>query len=78
MTIVLLGSSALISWKFLTEASLTRPLKFRHQHRKVSFQCGGLFLNSMPLGDEKDEDLRGLTGNWGSVCEGVGVAGAIC
>ena len=26
------------SWKFLTEASLTRPRKLRHQQRNVSFQ----------------------------------------
>ena len=77
MTIVLLGSSALINWKFFTDASFTLPLKLRHQQRSVSFQWGALFLSSTPLGEEKEEDLRGLTGNWGSVCEAVGVAGAI-
>ncbi len=33
------------SWKFLTEASLTRPRKLRHQQRSVSFQWGALFIS---------------------------------
>mmetsp|Transcript_40755 Transcript_40755/g.96925 ORF Transcript_40755/g.96925 Transcript_40755/m.96925 type:complete len:270 (+) Transcript_40755:293-1102(+) len=38
------GSVRFISWKFLTLASLTRPPKLRHQHCRISCQCGGTFL----------------------------------
>lgn len=81
MTIALLGSSALISWKFFTDASFTLPRKFRHQQRKVSFQCGGLFCSSTPFWEGSREGLRGVAGDWESVCEGVGgpgVIGATC
>ena len=36
------------TWKFFTEASLTLPLKLRHQHRRPSFQCGALFFSPTP------------------------------
>lgn len=34
------------SWKFLTEATVTRPLKFRHQHWRCSCHLGDLFRNT--------------------------------
>ena len=48
MTMVLVGSVDAMSWKFLTEASFTRPRKLRHQQRRLSFQCGGLLRSSTP------------------------------
>lgn len=33
------------TWKFLTEASFTRPRKFRHQHLRPEFQVGALFCS---------------------------------
>lgn len=63
MTIVLFGSSALINWKFLTEANFTRPRKFKHQHRKVSFQCGALFWSCTPFCEGLREGLDGVTGD---------------
>uniref|UniRef100_A0A2P2JYW1 Tubby-like F-box protein n=1 Tax=Rhizophora mucronata TaxID=61149 RepID=A0A2P2JYW1_RHIMU len=39
------GSTAATSWKFLTEATVTRPLKFRHQHCSCSCHLGALFFN---------------------------------
>lgn len=48
MTMVFVGSVDAMSWKFLTEASLTRPRKLRHQQRRLSFQWGGLFRSSTP------------------------------
>ena len=77
MTMALFGSSALISWKFFTDANFTLPRKFKHQQRKVSFQCGGLFCSSTPFWDWDMEGLRGVAGDWKSVCEGVGVPGVI-
>ena len=41
------ASSSLASWKFFTLASLTLPLKFRHQHRSCSFQWGALLIMVM-------------------------------
>ena len=40
------GLAASTSWKFLTLANLTRPLKLRHQHLRFSFQWGALFSSS--------------------------------
>lgn len=77
MTMALLGSSALISWKFFTDASFTLPRKFKHQQRKVSFQCGALFCSSTPFWDGDTEGLHGVAGDWESVCEGVGVPGVV-
>ena len=48
MTMVCMSFSH-TSWKFLTLASLTRPLKLRHQHRSCSFQWGALFTMVMLL-----------------------------
>jgi len=41
------GSTAATSWKFLTEATVTRPLKFRHQHCSCSCHLGALFFSTM-------------------------------
>jgi hypothetical protein len=48
MAMALVGSDAETSWKFFTEASLTRPRKLRHQQRRLSFQCGGLLRSCAP------------------------------
>jgi len=40
------GSALATSWKFLTEATVTRPLKFRHQHCSCSCHLGALFLRT--------------------------------
>lgn len=34
------------SWKFFTEATVTRPLKLRHQHCSCSCHLGPLFLST--------------------------------
>lgn len=38
--------TAATSWKFLTEATVTRPLKFRHQHCNCSCHRGDLFCST--------------------------------
>lgn len=38
------GCVAAISWKFFTEATVTRPRKFKHQHCNCSCHLGALFL----------------------------------
>ena len=48
MAMALVGSATEMSWKFLTEASFTRPRKLRHQQRRLSFQCGGLLRSCTP------------------------------
>lgn len=40
------GWFAAMSWKFLTDATVTRPLKFKHQHWSCSCHLGGLFLST--------------------------------
>lgn len=40
------GPTAATSWKFLTEATVTRPLKFKHQHCSCSCHLGALFLRT--------------------------------
>lgn len=40
------GSKAATSWKFFTEATVTRPLKLRHQHCNCSCHLGALFLRT--------------------------------
>nr|GLL45569.1 unknown [Ipomoea trifida] len=40
------GGAAAISWKFLTDATVTRPRKFRHQHCNCSCQRGALFFRT--------------------------------
>jgi hypothetical protein len=37
------------SWKFFTEATVTRPWKFRHQHCRCSCHRGALFLRDKVL-----------------------------
>lgn len=37
------GCVAAMSWKFLTEATVTRPRKFKHQHCSCSCHLGALF-----------------------------------
>lgn len=39
-------STLATSWKFLTEATVTRPLKFRHQHCNCSCHLGALFFRT--------------------------------
>lgn len=43
------GCVAAISWKFLTEATVTRPRKFRHQHCNCSCHLGALFRRTNGL-----------------------------
>ena len=43
------GSVAAISWKFLTDATVTRPRKFKHQHCNCSCHLGGLFFRTKGL-----------------------------
>lgn len=38
-----------ISWKFLTDATVTRPRKLRHQHCNCSCHLGGLFFRTNGL-----------------------------
>lgn len=49
------------SWKFFTEATVTRPLKLRHQHWSCSCHLGALFFkvrtSSFGLGKGPDEKL---------------------
>lgn len=39
-----LWSTVATSWKFFTDATVTRPWKFKHQHCKCSCHLGDLFL----------------------------------
>lgn len=48
------GSTEATSWKFFTDATVTRPLKFRHQHCNCSCHLGALFLRT-------SESLEGST-----------------
>lgn len=43
------GCVAAISWKFLTEATVTRPRKFKHQHCNCSCHLGALFRRTSGL-----------------------------
>ena len=43
------GCIAAINWKFLTDATVTRPRKFRHQHCSCSCHLGGLFFSTKGL-----------------------------
>lgn len=43
------GWVAAINWKFFTEATVTRPRKFRHQHCNCSCHLGALFLRTNGL-----------------------------
>ena len=52
------GSTAATSWKFLTEATVTRPLKFKHQHCSCSCHLGALFLRTS--GSEKIGELTSV------------------
>lgn len=40
---------AAINWKFLTDATVTLPRKFRHQHCSCSCQRGALFFRTKGL-----------------------------
>ena len=40
------GSTEATSWKFLTDATVTRPRKLRHQHCSCSCQRGDLFFRT--------------------------------
>lgn len=46
------GSTAATSWKFFTEATVTRPLKLRHQHCNCSCHLGDLFLRIVDSSEE--------------------------
>lgn len=43
------GWVAAINWKFLTDATVTRPRKLRHQHCNCSCHLGALFLSTKGL-----------------------------
>ena len=43
------GCVAAINWKFFTDATVTRPRKFRHQHCNCSCHLGALFLRTKGL-----------------------------
>ena len=43
-----LWSTVATSWKFFTDATVTRPWKFRHQHCKFSCHLGALFFKTVP------------------------------
>lgn len=69
-----LWSSVATSWKFFTDATVTRPWKFKHQHCKWSCHLGALFLKIVyPWGDDSGllvpESSWGLSG-WVSVDQG--------
>jgi hypothetical protein len=40
------GSTEATSWKFFTDATVTRPRKLRHQHCSCSCQRGALFFST--------------------------------
>lgn len=59
------GSTAATSWKFLTEATVTRPLKLRHQHCSCSCHLGDLFFKtsgSAPGLDARGDCKKGVEG----------------
>lgn len=45
------AGGAAINWKFLTEAIVTRPLKFKHQHCNCSCHLGDLFFRTKGIFD---------------------------
>ena len=51
-------STAATSWKFLTEATVTRPLKFRHQHCSCSCHLGALFLRISGSPETGEDTVR--------------------
>uniref|UniRef100_A0A7C8ZJY1 Uncharacterized protein n=1 Tax=Opuntia streptacantha TaxID=393608 RepID=A0A7C8ZJY1_OPUST len=55
------GWFAAISWKFLTEATVTLPRKLRHQHCNCSCHLGALFLRTKGLSLPSSSSSRGPT-----------------
>lgn len=53
------GCVAAISWKFLTEATVTLPRKLRHQHCSCSCHLGGLFRRTSGLSFPSSSSSRG-------------------
>jgi len=53
------GCIAAISWKFLTDATVTLPRKFRHQHCNCSCHLGALFRRTNGLSFPSSSSSRG-------------------